>query len=465
MLGQAMSLEVADVEEHTQATFESSHYWTLKRKIEHRQAVSAVCGLGYVGLPLVRAVATEGYNVIGFDIDPEKVSQLNAGKSYIHHIASETIATLVSKGRFSATKDFHRIREADIISICVPTPLNKNREPDLSYVVCTATNVADNARPGQLVVLESTTYPGTTIEVVGAILADRGLRSGSDIFLAFSPEREDPGNADYDTTTIPKVIGGDGREALDLAKAFYGSFVRQIVPVSSPNTAEAVKLTENIFRAVNIALVNELKIIFSKMGIDVWEVIEAAKTKPFGFMPFYPGPGLGGHCIPIDPFYLTWKAREFEISTRLIELAGEINTAMPSYVVGRLAEELDLRFRKGLNGARILLIGLAYKRNVDDVRESPALKLMELLGRRGAKIEYYDPFVLEIPATREYPEFECRQATTFEPSNIAAFDAAIIATDHDVVNYGTLVDHSKLVVDTRNICRRRAIVSDKIAKA
>jgi UDP-N-acetyl-D-glucosamine dehydrogenase len=465
MLGQAMSLEGADVEEHTQPTSESSHYLTLKRKIERRQAVSAVCGLGYVGLPLVRAVATEGYNVIGFDIDPEKVSQLNAGKSYIHHIASETIATLVSKGRFSATKDFHRIREADIISICVPTPLNKNREPDLSYVVCTATNVADNARPGQLIVLESTTYPGTTIEVVGTILADRGLRSGRDIFLAFSPEREDPGNAEYDTTTIPKVIGGDGPEALDLAKAFYGSFVRQIVPVSSPNTAEAVKLTENIFRAVNIALVNELKVIFSKMGIDVWEVIEAAKTKPFGFMPFYPGPGLGGHCIPIDPFYLTWKAREFEISTRLIELAGEINTAMPSYVIGRLAEELDLRFRKGLNGAKILVVGLAYKKNVGDLRESPALKLIELFEKRGTTVAYYDPYIPQIPPTREHRALAHRCGVPFEPETIASFDAAVIATDHDAVDYGMLLEHSKLVIDTRNACARRAIVSDKIAKA
>jgi UDP-N-acetyl-D-glucosamine dehydrogenase len=443
----------------------SPRFLELKRKIEDRSAVVGICGLGYVGLPLVRAIAARGYSVIGFDIDAKKVSRLNAGESYIRHISSATIRELVAARQFEATDDFRRICEADVISICVPTPLNKHREPDLSYVVATTDSVATHAKPGQLIVLESTTYPGTTVEVVGSILARNGLQSSSDIFLAFSPEREDPGNTDYETAAIPKVVGGDGREALELATLFYGSVVREVIPVSTPSTAEAVKLMENIFRAVNIALVNELKIIFSKMGVDIWEVIEAAKTKPFGFMPFYPGPGLGGHCIPIDPFYLTWKAREYEISTRLIELAGEINTAMPGYVVGRLAEELDLRFRKGLNGARILLVGLAYKKNVDDVRESPALKLMELLGRRGASAEYYDPFVLEIPSTREYPEFERRKPTIFEPVNIATFDAAIIATDHDVVNYETLVDHSKLVVDTRNICRRQGIISDKVVAA
>src|SRR5215472_1613003 len=385
MLGQAMSLEVADVEEHTQATFESSHYWTLKRKIERRQAVSAVCGLGYVGLPLVRAVATEGYNVIGFDIDPEKVSQLNAGKSYIHHIASETIATLVSKGRFSATKDFLRIREADIISICVPTPLNKNREPDLSFVVCTATNVADNARPGQLIVLESTTYPGTTIEVVGTILADRGLRSGHDIFLAFSPEREDPGNADYNTATIPKVVGGVDATSGELAQRLYDPVVLGTVRVSNSRTAEATKLLENIFRAVNIALVNELKIVFDRMGIDVWEVLDAAATKPFGFMRFNPGPGWGGHCIPLDPFYLTWKAREYGIATKFIELAGEVNEQMPRYVVEKLQLALNQR-KKAVNQSRILVLGLAYKRNIDDARESPSFEIIDMLIERGADV-------------------------------------------------------------------------------
>lgn len=440
-------------------------YPTLKRKIEDRSAVIAVCGLGYVGLPLVRAIGANGFRVLGFDVDTQKVSKLNSGESYIRHISSETIAHFIASGRFVATSDFRRVGEADVIAICVPTPLTKHREPDLSYVIATATSIAKNARPGQLIVLESTTYPGTTKEVLAPIFAEEGLHSVRDIFLAFSPEREDPGNPNYETSTIPKVVGGDGTEALDLAAAFYGSFVRQVVPVSTPSTAEAVKLTENIFRAVNIALVNELKVIFSKMGIDIWEVIEAAKTKPFGFMPFYPGPGLGGHCIPIDPFYLTWKAHEYEIATRLIELAGEINTAMPSYVVARLSEELDRRFRKGLNGAHILLIGLAYKKNVDDIRESPTFKLMELLEKRGATVDYYDPFIVEVPETREHLEFAHRRAVPFEPARLASFDAALIATDHDSVDYLALVEHSRLVVDTRNVCQRLGIVHDKVAKA
>ena len=440
-------------------------YQTLKRKIEDRSAVIGICGLGYVGLPLVRTIAANGFRVLGFDIDTQKVSKLNLGESYIRHISSETIATLIAGGRLEATSDFGRIGDADVIAICVPTPLTRYREPDLSYVIATTTCIAKGARPGQLIVLESTTYPGTTGEVLAPIFAEEGLHSGRDIFLAFSPEREDPGNPNYETSTIPKVVGGHGAEALDLAVSFYASFVQQVVPVSTPSIAEAVKLTENIFRAVNIALVNELKIIFSKMDIDIWEVLEAAKTKPFGFMPFYPGPGLGGHCIPIDPFYLTWKAREYEIATRLIELAGEINTSMPSYVISRLGEELDRRFSKGLNGARILLVGLAYKKNVEDVRESPSFKLMELLERRGATVEYYDPFVLQVPETREHREFSGKCVISFVPACIASFDAALIATDHDSVDYRALVEHSKLVVDTRNICCRHGIVSDKIAKA
>jgi UDP-N-acetyl-D-glucosamine dehydrogenase len=441
------------------------HYQTLKRAIEDRSAVAAICGLGYVGLPLVRALCRKGFKVVGFDIDPEKISRLNAGESYIGHISSETISDLVTSRQFVATSDFTRIGHVDVIAICVPTPLTKHREPDLSYVVATTTAIAKSARPGQLIILESTTYPGTTSEVLGPILAENGLLPGTDIFLAFSPEREDPGNTNFETSTIPKVVGADGAQALELAALFYRSFVKEVVPVSTTSTAEAVKLTENIFRAVNIALVNELKVIFSKMGIDIWEVIEAAKTKPFGFMPFYPGPGLGGHCIPIDPFYLTWKAREYEIGTRLIELAGEINTTMPGYVVARLAEELDRRFNKGLNGTRVLLIGLAYKKNVDDVRESPSLKLMELLEKRGAKVDYFDPFVEKIPNTREHREFASRHAISPDPMRLASFDAVLIATDHDAVDYRALVDHSRLVVDTRNICWRNGIVSDKIAKA
>ena len=297
------------------------------------------------------------------------------------------------------------------------------------------------------------------------VFAERGLTPGQDIFLAFSPEREDPGNPDYHTTTIPKIVGGQGPFALELAAAFYRSFITTVIPVSSPSTAEAVKLTENIFRAVNIALVNELKVIYSKMGIDIWEVIEAAKTKPFGFMPFYPGPGLGGHCIPIDPFYLTWKAREFDITTRFIELAGQINAAMPQYVITRLADELDRRYRKGLNGARILILGIAYKKNVDDMRESPALKLMQLLEDRGARVDYFDPYIPEIPRTREHPEFAGRTSTTFDPFALGQYDAALIATDHDNVDYQMLVDRSRLVIDARNACVRFGVKSDKVAKA
>jgi len=455
------ALRPDEIEQSAEMTLSQS----LRRKIEDKSAVAAVCGLGYVGLPLVCAIAVKGFKVLGFDVDAQKIASLGAGESYISHISPSLIAPLVRGGHFTPTGDFGRIREADVILICVPTPLTRHREPDLSYVVATASSIAENARPGQLVVLESTTYPGTTTEVVAPIFSEKGLMCGRDIFLAFSPEREDPGNSHYETAMIPKVVGGNGAEALSLATLFYGSFVRQIVPVSTTSTAEAIKLTENIFRAVNIALVNELKVIYSKMGIDIWEVIEAAKTKPFGFMPFYPGPGLGGHCIPIDPFYLTWKAREYEIATRLIELAGEINTAMPSYVIARLIEELDGRFSKGLNGARVLLVGLAYKKNVDDVRESPSFRLMELMTRRGAIVEYYDPFVPQIPKTREHAEFSHKRAVPFTPESIARFDAVLIATDHDCVDYNTLVEHSKLVVDTRNVCSRSGVMSDKIAKA
>ena len=313
--------------------------------------------------------------------------------------------------------------------------------------------------------MSSTTYPGTTTEVLGPIFAEQGLVPGRDIFLAFSPEREDPGNPNYHTTTIPKVVGGHGSFALDLAASFYRSFIKTVVPVSSPSTAEAVKLTENIFRAVNIALVNELKIIYSQMGIDIWEVIEAAKTKPFGFMPFYPGPGLGGHCIPIDPFYLTWKAREFDVTTRFIELAGQINAAMPQYVITRLAEELDQRFSKGLNGAHILVLGIAYKKNVDDMRESPTLKLMELLEGRRARVDYFDPHIPQIPKTREHPEFAGRVSIAFDAPALAQYDAALISTDHDSIDYKMLVDGSRLVIDTRNACERFGVKSEKVAKA
>jgi UDP-N-acetyl-D-glucosamine dehydrogenase len=422
----------------------------LEEKIETRAARVGVIGLGYVGLPLVLAVVEAGYPALGFDIDPEKVTALNEGRSYLRSVDEQNIASLCRSGRFQATSDFARVVEADILLICVPTPLTLHREPDLSFVICTAEAIVPRLRRGHLIVLESTTYPGTTVEVVKPILEGAGLQFGEDLYLAYSPEREDPGNLDFTTTRIPKVVGGDCSDAGDLAAAFYSHVVADTVVVSSPTVAEAVKLTENIFRAVNIALVNELKIVFHAMGIDVWEVIEAAKTKPFGYMPFYPGPGLGGHCIPIDPFYLTWKAREYNVATRFIELAGEVNTAMPHWVVEHLALTLDERFAKGLNGARILIMGLAYKKNVDDVRESPALTIMELLEKRGAETAYHDPFLPEIQPSRRYSRFAGRRSIALDPAAIADFDAVLIVTDHDNIDYARLVEVARLVVDTRN---------------
>jgi UDP-N-acetyl-D-glucosamine dehydrogenase len=461
----APTLTVADESELADHQVEDRHYRALKAKIASKTAVVAICGLGYVGLPLGRAISTNGFSVIGLDIDNTKVDTLNAGRSYIRHVPDAVVRDMVGSGHFHASNDFHCIKDADIVAICVPTPLTKYREPDLTYIISTAREIAANARPGQLIILESTTYPGTTLEVLAPIFVERGFKPVRDIFLAFSPEREDPGNQEFETETIPKVVGGHGAAALDLAAAFYSTFVKKVVRVSSTATAEAVKLTENIFRAVNIALVNELKIIYSAMGIDVWEVIDAAKTKPFGFMPFYPGPGLGGHCIPIDPFYLTWKAREFSISTRFIELAGQINVHMPRYVVDTLADEIDKRFRKGLNGANILIVGLAYKKNVDDLRESPSLTLMELLEKRGARADYFDPYIPEIPKTREHAEFAGRRSIAFEAARLAAYDALLIVTDHDAIDYRSLVENGKLVVDTRNACARHQLTGDNIVKA
>ena len=428
----------------------------LLQRLERRAARVGVIGLGYVGLPLVRAIADAGFVTLGFDIDRTKVEALNAGRSYIRYIADRDITALRAGGRFEATTDFVRVAELDVILICVPTPLSRHREPDLSFVERTAQSLAPHLRAGQLVILESTSYPGTTGEVLRPLLERSGLQSGSDLYLAYSPEREDPGNPSYSTAAIPKVVGGEGAVATRLAATFYDQFVSRTVLVSSPAVAEAVKLTENIFRAVNIALVNELKVVFDGMGIDIWEVIEAAKTKPFGYMPFYPGPGLGGHCIPIDPFYLTWKAREYDISTRFIELAGEINTAMPRYVVERLARALDQRAAKGLNGARILIVGIAYKKNVDDMRESPALVIMELLEARGAKFEYHDSFLPVIPPSREYGGFAGQRSVELIPETIAGFDAVLVATDHDDVDYHALVAAARLVVDTRNATREVA---------
>ncbi|HEY5208071.1 MAG TPA: nucleotide sugar dehydrogenase [Stellaceae bacterium] len=437
----------------------------LRRRFLDRTAQIGVIGLGYVGLPLVSAIAQSGFRVIGFDVDQAKVDALNRGKSYIHHIPDSLVAGLVLGGRFEAVADFAKLGTVDAILICVPTPLTKHREPDLSYVVGTTEAVAPHLRRGQLVVLESTTYPGTTRDVMRPILEAGGLISGRDFYLAYSPEREDPGNAEYNARKIPKVVGGDGPDALLLTTTLYDQFVAGTVPVSSPETAEAVKLTENIFRAVNIALVNELKLIFDSMGIDVWEVIDAAKTKPFGFMPFYPGPGLGGHCIPIDPFYLTWKARENDVSTRFIELAGEINTAMPHYVVERVAQALSERLTKSVRGANILILGVAYKKNVDDTRESPSFKVMELLEKRGATLSFHDPLVPEIPRLREHPEFGGRRSVALDRANLAQFDAALITTDHDQVDYRLLVEICPLVIDTRNACARAGVKGANIVKA
>ncbi|HYE01194.1 MAG TPA: nucleotide sugar dehydrogenase [Alphaproteobacteria bacterium] len=434
-------------------------------RLRERRARIGVIGLGYVGLPLVTALCDRGFPVVGFDVDAAKIDSLAAGRSYIRHIDGAAIGRLVAGGAFAPTADFARLAEVDAILICVPTPLTRHREPDLSYVVQTTETVARHLRPGQLVVLESTTYPGTTGEVMRPILEAGGLKSGRDFFLAYSPEREDPGNIDFNTSTVPKVVGGDGPDALDLAVALYDQITVRTVPVSSPETAEAVKLTENIFRSVNIALVNELKVVYEAMGIDIWEVIDAAKTKPFGFMPFYPGPGLGGHCIPIDPFYLTWKAREFGLATRFIELSGEINTAMPRHVVARVAQALDRAAARGLNGARILVVGVAYKKNVDDMRESPALAIIEQLEERGAVVEYYDPYFPEIPMTREHARLAGRRSVAWTDEVLAGFDAAVITTDHDGVDYAALVARSKLVVDTRNATRDVRAGRGRIVKA
>ncbi|HTW33256.1 MAG TPA: nucleotide sugar dehydrogenase [Rhizomicrobium sp.] len=427
----------------------------LLERIRTRDARVTIIGMGYVGQPLAIAAHAQGFTVSGFDIDPERVAGLNNGHSSIRTISDERIAAMCASGRFRATADRQELARADIIVICVPTPLNRHREPDLSFVRATASDIARTLRPGQLICLESTTYPGTTVEVVKPILEARGLAVGRDMFLAFSPEREDPGNPNFHTSNIPKIVGADDDASRTLAEAFYRTLVERVVPVSSSATAEAVKLTENIFRCVNIALVNELKHVYGEMGINVWDVIDAAATKPFGFMPFYPGPGLGGHCIPIDPFYLTWKAREHEVPTRFIELAGEINTAEPRRVCDALAAALSHRKRQSLNGARILMMGLAYKKNVDDTRESPALVIMRTLEARGAVVEYYDPWIAEVPETREHSELAGRKCVEWRPATFRdRYDAALIVTDHDAVDYAALVDGLDLVVDTRNATRR-----------
>jgi len=437
----------------------------LLSAIHDKTARVGVIGLGYVGLPLAITAAARGFAVTGFDVDAAKAERLAKGESYIEAVSPEALKKVTDSGNFGWSTDFSDLSDCRIIVICVPTPLTRHREPDLSYVETTARTIAEHMRPGTLVALESTTFPGTTEEVLTPILMTGGLQLDRDFWTAFSPEREDPGNASFRTATIPKIVAGDGEAAGELALAFYSGIVDSAVPVSSTKTAEAVKITENVFRAVNIALVNELKLIYDAMGIDVWEVIDAAATKPFGFMPFYPGPGLGGHCIPIDPFYLTWKARELEHTTRFIELAGEINVNMPRHVVSRLREVLDRDAGLALSRANVLVIGAAYKKNVSDMRESPAVRLMELLVGEGAEVAFHDPHVPEIPPMRAYPQFVGRKSVPADAIAGSGFDAILIATDHDAVDYGALVALGVPIIDTRNAIQRRGLPMEHVTKA
>jgi UDP-N-acetyl-D-glucosamine dehydrogenase len=437
------------------------HY--LKQAIDEKSARVGVVGLGYVGLPLIRAFVAGGFRTLGYDIDQSKVGRLLSGESYIGHIPSAWIADCIANHRFEPTADMQRLAEADAILICVPTPLSESRDPDLSYIESTARHIADTLRPGQLVVLESTTYPGTTRDVVLPILEHSGLKVGRDFFLAYSPEREDPGNPNYSASGIPKVVGGIDPASLELALTLYSHAVVNTVPVSSCEVAEACKILENTYRSVNIAMVNELKVLFDRMGIDVWEVIDAAKTKPFGFQAFYPGPGLGGHCIPIDPFYLSWVARKLETPTRFIELAGEINHSMPHYVVERVSQALN-DVGKPVRGSRIGILGVAYKKDIDDPRESPSFKIMELLQARGAVISYNDPHIPTLPSMRHYqvPRLASESLT---PEYLVALDCMVIATDHSAYDCELIVKFARLVVDTRNATRNVTQGREKIYKA
>src|SRR5271170_3820767 len=430
-----------------------------------------IIGCGYVGLPLALRFADVGQRVTGFDTDQAKVTKLNAGRSYIQHISADKIKEHVQEKRFDATTDFTRLREMDAVLICVPTPLDERREPDLSYVEKTAQSIAPNLQRNQLIVLESTTYPGTTEELVLPILEKGGLRCpiaqgpdaeniATDFYLAFSPEREDPGNKQYGLAQIPKIVGGANPPSGRAAAEMYAQIVSKVVPVSCTRAAEMVKLLENIFRCVNIALVNELKQLCLRMGLDIWEIIDGAATKPFGFMPFYPGPGLGGHCIPVDPYYLSWKAREYDFATRFIELAGEINTAMPYHVVDAVANALNER-QKSLKGSKVLLLGVAYKKDVDDLRESPSLKLLELLTARGAKLDYNDPYFPALHKMRHY-DFSAMRSVELTPAALGAYDCVLIATDHTAYDYDMIVSASKIVIDTRNATRRVTKGREKI---
>jgi len=434
----------------------------LKEMIEAKKARVGVIGLGYVGLPLLIEFVMAGFDCVGFDVDSKKVSQLQEGETYIKHISRESVEAINKSGRFDATTDFTNIAEVDCIVVAVPTPLDKHQQPDLSFIINTSEVISSYLRKGQLVILESSTWPGTTEEVMKPILEKSGLKSNNDFYLAFSPEREDPNNSNFSTKTIPKVVGANDPYSLKCAQALYDTVIVSTVPVSSSQAAEATKLLENIFRSVNIALVNEMKLILDRMGIDIWEVIDAASTKPFGFMPFYPGPGLGGHCIPIDPFYLTWKAKEYDIPTRFIELAGEINTSMPYWVVEKVMQALNNNF-KSLNGARILILGAAYKKDIDDVRESPTLKLIEILQSRGASVDYNDPFIPVMPKVRKY-QFD-KKSVELTPENLKRYDAVLISTDHSSYDYDTIVRHANLIVDTRNATKNVKLGRNKIVKA
>ncbi|WP_437188481.1 nucleotide sugar dehydrogenase [Planctomicrobium sp. SH668] len=435
----------------------------LLGKLESRQALIGVIGLGYVGLPLLDAFINAGFQTIGFDVDDRKVKQLNSGQSYIKHVSSTRVSQWKESGKFEATSDQKRLSEPDAIIICVPTPLTDSRDPDMSFIIGTGKTIAPVLRKGQIVVLESTTYPTTTRDVLLPILLESGLTVGDDFFVAYSPEREDPGNPVYSAAKIPKVVGGLDETSLELACALYRHAVVQIIPVRSTEVAEAAKILENTYRAVNIALVNELKMLFDRMGIDIWEVIEAAKTKPFGFQPFYPGPGLGGHCIPIDPFYLTWLARRQGLSTRFIELAGEVNSRMPEYVIGRLSEFLN-DVGKPIRGSKICMLGVAYKKDVDDARESPSFVLIQLLMHLGADLSYNDPHVPVLPETRAHklPDLESQPLTA---EYLAAQDCVLIATDHSAYDYDFIVEHSRMVLDTRNATRKVVKGQEKIRRA
>ena len=434
----------------------------LEQKISERKAVVGILGLGYVGLPLAREFASAGIKVVGFDIDEPKIKKLNSGKSILKHIPNSQVKKMVDDKKFVATSNMARLKNVDAILICVPTPLTKSREPDMQFVVKSCETISKYIRKNQLVVLESTTYPGTTRELMAPILERSGLKAGKDFFMAYSPEREDPGNANFTTKTIPKVVGGLTEKCLEIACSLYEIAIVNTVPVSSVEAAEATKILENVYRCINIAMVNELKMVFDRMGIDVWEVIKAASTKPFGFNPFYPGPGLGGHCIPIDPFYLTWKARQYGMPTRFIELAGEINTDMPNYVIHRTMEALNEK-RKSLKGSKVLVLGLAYKKDIDDLRESPSIELIELLKEKGAKVDYNDPFIPKTHKQREHDlKMKSRKLTA---KMIASYDAVLISTAHSEYDYNMIVKNAKLVIDTRNATANVKSNRSKIVKA